>query len=112
MIAYNDGEVIILANAKSAVNVKIDAGIKELAASFLERMGIDQTTAIEMYYRQIIKEKGLPFKPAVALTIDEQLAAAIEAKRIPVIDLAVDENRRIIVDKNKDPAVYDWLVDG
>lgn len=33
-----------MANGKSSVNVKIDSGVKELAISFLNRMGIDQTT--------------------------------------------------------------------
>jgi len=39
---------------KSNVNVKIDTVVKETATMLLDRMGIDQTTAIDMFYRQII----------------------------------------------------------
>jgi len=62
--------------AKANVNVRIDSHIKELATKLLHRMGLDQTTAIEMFYRQIIAERRLPFQPVVASTLDEQIAAA------------------------------------
>jgi len=51
---------------KTNVNVKIDAWVKESATILLDRMGIDQTTAIDMFYRQIIAEQRLPFQPAAA----------------------------------------------
>jgi len=97
---------------KANVNVKIDANIKETAALFLSRMGIDLTTAVDMYFRQIIAERQLPFQPTVMPTLDEQLIAAIEAKNIPVIDLDVDENGAIVVDKDLHPDLYDWAVNG
>ena len=56
-----------MVNGKTSVNVKIDKGVKELATQLLDRMGIDQTTAIDMFYRQIIMERRLPFQPAVAV---------------------------------------------
>jgi len=40
-----------MTTTKSNVNVKIDSAIKETATMLLERMGIDQTTAIDMFYR-------------------------------------------------------------
>ena len=61
--------------AKANVNVRIDSQIKELATKLLDRMGLDQTTAIDMYYRQIIAERRLPFQPVVRPTPDEQIAA-------------------------------------
>jgi len=33
---------------KSNINVKIDTAVKEAATTLLDRMGIDQTTAIDM----------------------------------------------------------------
>jgi DNA-damage-inducible protein J len=105
-------EVIIMTNTKSAVNVKIDTSVKEMATLLLARMGIDQTTAIDMFYRQIIKEKALPFKPEVTPTLDEQIVAAIEARNIPIVDLDVDDNGNIHADPDKDPAIYDWAVNG
>jgi DNA-damage-inducible protein J len=97
---------------KSNVNVKIDTTVKETATMLLDRMGIDQTTAIDMFYRQIIAERRLPFQPVVAPTLEEQLTAAIERKDIPRVKLEADENGYAIVDKEKHPEIYDWAVNG
>jgi len=62
-----------LNNTKSNVNVRIDANVKKMANLILARMGIDQTTAIDMFFRQIIAEKRLPFQPS--LIVDEKSPA-------------------------------------
>jgi len=97
---------------KSSVNVKIDATVKTLANQILERMGIDQTTAIDMFYRQVIKEQRLPFQPAAALTLDEQIVAAALKRNPKRITLPTDENGNVIIDKEKHPDIYDWAVNG
>ena len=97
---------------KSNINVKIDTSVKEAATVLLNRMGIDQTTAIDMFYRQIIAERRLPFQPMVAPTLEEQLTAAIAKKNIPRIKLEADENGNAIVDKDKHPEIYDWAING
>ena len=101
-----------MANGKSNVNVKIDTGVKELATHLLERMGLDQTTAIDMFYRQIIAERRLPFQPAVSLTLDEQIVAAALKRNPKRITLPTDENGNVIIDKEKHPDIYDWAVNG
>ncbi|MCL2873838.1 MAG: type II toxin-antitoxin system RelB/DinJ family antitoxin [Defluviitaleaceae bacterium] len=101
-----------MAAAKSNVNVKIDTIVKETAIRLLDRMGIDQTTAIDMFYRQIIAERRLPFQPIVAPMLEEQLAAAIAKRNIPRVKLEADENGYAIVDKDKHPEIYDWSVNG
>ena len=101
-----------MANGKSSVNVKIDTGVKELAVKILERMGIDQATAIEMFYRQVINEYKLPFQPAVNPTPDERLAGAILNKNIPRVKLEFDEEGNAVVDKEKHPDIYEWLANG
>jgi len=98
--------------AKSNVNVKIDSHIKELATKLLDRMGLDQTTAIEMYYRQIIAERRLPFQPVVTSTLDEQIAALAVKKTAKMVELTADKNGNILIDKNLHPDVYDWAVNG
>ena len=99
-------------NTKSNVNVKIDTNIKEAATLLLSRMGLDQTTAIELFYRQIIAERRLPFQPVVNPTIDEQIINAIINKNIPKIKLDADEDGNIIIDKERHPEIYDWAVKG
>ena len=101
-----------MSTKKSNVNVKIESDVKELATALLSRMGLDQTTAIDMFFRQIIAEQGLPFKPVVSPTIDEQLSAAIIGKNIPRVKLEEDKDGNVFVDKKKHPETYDWAVKG
>ena len=101
-----------MGNGKSNVNVKIDADVKDLATQLLGRMGIDQTTAIDMFYRQIIAERRLPFQPVVIPTLDERLTDAIWMSNPERIDVSVDENGNILIDKDKHPDLYEWAVNG
>ena len=104
--------MITIITTKSNINVKIDTAIKEAATMLLERMGIDQTTAIDMFYRQIIAERRLPFQPVVAPTLEEQLTTAITRKNIPRVKLEADENGYAVVNKDKYPEIYDWAMNG
>ena len=99
-------------NTKSNVNVKIDKKVKESATLLLNRMGLDQTTAIELFYRQIIAEHRLPFQPVVKPTIDEQIINVLISKNIPKIKLDTDENGNVIIDKEQHSEIYDWAVNG
>jgi addiction module RelB/DinJ family antitoxin len=101
-----------MTNTKSTINVKIDANVKETAVTLLARMGIDQTTAIDMFYRKIIAVKTLPFQPEPIMTNREQLLAAIKCKNIPHKAVEVNAEGHIITDKEKDPELYDWAVNG
>ncbi|MDK8328205.1 MAG: type II toxin-antitoxin system RelB/DinJ family antitoxin [Gardnerella vaginalis] len=53
------------------VNVRIQENIKQQAEQILETIGVPRTTAIDMFYRQIILNKGIPF----SLTIPKSLPA-------------------------------------
>jgi DNA-damage-inducible protein J len=101
-----------MANGKSNINVKIDANVKELAIQLLGRMGLDQTTAIDMFYRRIIMERRLPFQPAVISTLDDRLMAALEKTPAKEYALDVDANGSLVIDKEAHPELYDWAVNG
>ena len=97
---------------KETLIVEMDTGVKSLASQILERMGIDQTTAINMFYRQIIAERKLPFQPVAAQTHGEQLLDIIKRKGIPNVTLTADANGHAYIDKDKHPDIYDWAVNG
>ncbi|MCL2026171.1 MAG: type II toxin-antitoxin system RelB/DinJ family antitoxin, partial [Leptospirales bacterium] len=97
----------MMGSVKSNVNVKIDAVVKEQASQLLERMGINQTTAIDMFFRQIITERRLPFQPTVAHTYREQLLDLISRRNIPRRKVDVNSDGHIFADKAKDPELYD-----
>jgi len=101
-----------MANAKSNINVKIDTDVKEQATRLLWQMGIDQTTAIDMFFRQIIAEHRLPFQPAVNSTLDEQIIEAAMKNNPKKVELQADTDGNILVDKEINPDIYDWAVNG
>ena len=46
----------------SAVYARIDTEIKENAEGILSQLGISTSSAIQMFYSQIILKKGIPFE--------------------------------------------------
>ena len=58
----------------ATVNIRIQEDIKQQAEKILEQLGISRAVAIEMYYRQIINHKGIPF----ALTLPPSIPARSE----------------------------------
>ena len=52
---------------KSAnVVARVEPAVKEQAEAIMAELGIPASTAINMFYRQIIQERGMPFKPTLA----------------------------------------------
>lgn len=45
----------------SAIYARIDTNLKESAESILSKLGISPSSAIQMFYSQIILTKGIPF---------------------------------------------------
>lgn len=96
--------------AKSAsLYVRIEPEVKEQAERILSSLGIPASSAINMFYKQIILQKGLPFdvklpaeKPvSVQALSQEELDAEIEkgfadlsAGRTVPVDAAFDAVRR------------------
>lgn len=100
-----------MSKTKSSVNVKIDSNVKENATQLLGLMGLDQTTAIDLFYRQIIAERRLPFQPVVAPTLDEQIISAALNSPQERVELEADVNGNIIIDKELHPDIYDWAAE-
>ena len=68
------------------VNVRIQENIKQQAEQILETIGIPRATAIDMFYRQIILNKGILFSLAIPKSLpvqdymDEKTFNALMAK--------------------------------
>ena len=46
----------------SAVYARIDSGLKENAEAILAQLGITPSSAIQMFYRQVVLTRGLPLE--------------------------------------------------
>lgn len=82
--------------SKSAnLNVRIESDIKENAEDILNNLGLSASTAINIFYRQIIEHNGLPFevrqhgdvtnfsKEAIYREIDKGLKSYLEGRVTP-----------------------------
>lgn len=59
-------------SAKTAnVTARVEPEIKEQAEAVMAKLGLPVSTAINMFYREIILWNGLPFRPSVPLARDE-----------------------------------------
>ena len=96
----------------TVVNAKVSASILSRATQIFERMGIDQSIAINMFYRQVVAERGISFYSPERKAQGELIWEIIQQSNTPIIMLDVDEHGRIIIDKEKDPDLYDWAVNG
>jgi DNA-damage-inducible protein J len=49
-------------SSKVRLNVNLDSKLKEDASIMLENLGLDFTTAITVYFKQIVNKRKIPFE--------------------------------------------------
>lgn len=68
--------------AKSAnLYARIEPDVKEQAESILSALGIPASNAINMFYKQIILQRGLPFDVKIPSSRPADMSALSEAER-------------------------------
>ena len=75
----------------SVLSVRVDASIKESFAELCEELGMTSSVAVNMFMRQMLRERSLPFVPSLStdkeegksgiLTIEEIKTAVVSAAR-------------------------------
>lgn len=77
----------------TSVHVRIKEDTKKQAEAILEELGISRTVAIEMFYRQIILNNGIPFEVAIPNTLKsrEELTSEEFDKMMKVAIKQVEE---------------------
>ncbi|MFC1647780.1 type II toxin-antitoxin system RelB/DinJ family antitoxin [Patescibacteria group bacterium] len=70
----------------ATIQLRIDNATKKSAKNILDKLGIDMTSAIKIYLKQIVINEGIPFKLLTenGLTIEQEkelLKASAEAKK-------------------------------
>lgn len=51
-----------MSNATSAINVNVPREVKEEATSIFNNLGLNMSTAINMFLKRTIYERGIPFE--------------------------------------------------
>jgi DNA-damage-inducible protein J len=49
-------------STKARLNVNLDTDLKQRTADTLEQLGLDFTTAITIYFKQIVSKQKIPFE--------------------------------------------------
>lgn len=73
--------------ATTNLNIRTDKEIKDQADRIFSELGLNMTTAINMFLRTTIRENGIPF--SLKLDVPNEITAA-----------AIEEGRRIASDNN------------
>ncbi len=73
--------------SKANLNIWIDKKVKEQSEEIFNELGLNMTTAINIFLRSVIREHGIPFE----LKIDIPNATTIAA---------IEEGRKSIADSN------------
>jgi DNA-damage-inducible protein J len=66
--------------ATTNLNIRTDKGIKDQAEEIFAELGLNMTTAVNMFLRTAIREHGIPFELKLDVP-NETTAAAIEEGR-------------------------------
>lgn len=58
---------------KTSVNIKMDDSLKEQSKELFAKMGLDMTTAVNMFLITVVREKKIPFEiSAVSNSYEEE----------------------------------------
>ena len=64
------------------LNIRTDKEIKEAAEKIYSSLGLNMTTAINMFLRASIRERGIPFDLKLNIPTDETIEAIEEGRMI------------------------------
>ena len=68
--------------ATTNLNIRTDKDVKEQADKIFAELGLNMTTAVNMFLRTTIREHGIPFALKLDVPNDVTVAAIEEGRRI------------------------------
>lgn len=70
--------------ATTNLNIRTEKAIKDQAESIFNELGINMTTAVNMFLRTAIREHGIPFELKLDVPNDSTAAAIEEGRKLMV----------------------------
>ena len=92
-------------NQTTTVNVRVDENVKRNVEALFDSMGLNISTAINMFFKQCLMEKALPFQPRAKLHNSLKYAlieAQEQAKSNGTSEMTLDEINEIIADVRRE----------
>jgi DNA-damage-inducible protein J len=83
----------------SSVTIRIDRDTKEQASAVAEKLGTDLSAATRMFYKQMIREQGIPVNLHLGNVPNDETRKAI------------DEGRTLLAENTQAPSSPDELFD-
>ena len=71
-----------MAGTTTNVSIRMDSDLKAQADALFSELGMNLTTAFNIFVRQSIREGGIPFEISLNQPNRETIAAMLEAERI------------------------------
>lgn len=68
--------------ANTSMNIRMDAEVKRQAEALFSEIGMNMTTAINIFLKQSIRENGLPFELKISRPNSDTLEAISEGEKI------------------------------
>ena len=66
----------------SNISIRMDSDLKAAAEALYEELGMNLSTAFNIFVRQSLRERGIPFKITEKTPNNETVSAMLEAERI------------------------------
>ena len=71
-----------MAGTAADISIRMDSDLKAQADALFSELGMNLTTAFNIFVRQSIREGGIPFEISINQPNKETIAAMLEAERI------------------------------
>ena len=71
-----------MAGTTTNIGIRMDSDLKAKADALFSELGMNLTTAFNIFVRQSIREGGIPFEISINQPNKETIAAMLEAERI------------------------------
>lgn len=68
--------------ATTNLNIRTDKAIKDQAEKIFNELGLNVTTAVNIFLRTVIREQGIPFELKLDVPNDTTIAAIEEGRRV------------------------------
>lgn len=73
-----------MAGTTTNISIRMDADLKAQADALFEELGMNLSTAFNIFVRQCIRERRIPFEISLNQPNKEAVAAMLETKRIGI----------------------------